>query len=35
LPFAGRRTGLAAAMRFIVGFLITLWVKIPRLPPTG
>jgi hypothetical protein len=29
-----RRRGLAFATLFILGFLITLWVKIRRLPPT-
>jgi hypothetical protein len=28
-----RRTGLAVATLFIIGFLITLYVKIRRLPP--
>jgi predicted CXXCH cytochrome family protein len=30
-----RRRGLAVATIFILGFLLTLWVKIRRLPPVG
>ncbi len=30
-----RRNGLAVATLLIVGFLVTLWFKIRRLPPTG
>ena len=30
-----RRNGLAVATLLILGFLVTLWWKIRRLPPTG
>jgi hypothetical protein len=33
MELQNRRRGLAVATVLIVGFLVTLWVKIRRLPP--